>query len=459
MRLLLVAFFISPPLFACFCVNTATPCTGIGDSTLVFVGKVLIDSGEGWGTGPASVLIEEPLFHISKDLREVEIDTSAGTSCYYRLEAGEQYVIFAEKSGKAPSRLRIGACSNTFLLQGNEHILDALRNKSRGGSSVLVGTVFRSTGPYSHEGGISGVTVVARSATARYEAASDAIGRYEIQGIAPDRYEVEASRTGFVPDLEFNHQWSGRMVLNKDTNAIEVDTNGPAWSIGIGERSCEVRNLSLWPQGKISGIVVGETGAPVSEITVRAFAFDGKGERESTPLRTGKTDAIGRYVIEPLPPGEYVVGVNAESYSDTEAYPPTVFGANKDSSRPTRVRLEEGGQARAINLVLPAKRSLTKLRVEVLDPSGDPHRGATVTLENLAGVQRFFSRETTSADGVLEIPVYVDEKYIVKVFDFTGGPKGEQGYDYLGGSSPVDVSEAHPAITIVLGPKLLRDEL
>jgi len=428
----------------------------------VFVGQVLTDSGEGWGTGPARVLIEEPLFHTPNNLREVEIDTSAGTSCYYRLKAGEHYVIFAEKSVKAASRLKIGGCSNTFLLEGNEHILDALRNKSRGGPSSLVGKVFRSTGTYSHEVGIAGAAVVATSATARFEAVTDAIGRYEIRGILPDRYEVEVSKVGFVPDPEYNHQWSGRMVLNKTTNTIEVDESGPAWSIDISERSCEVRNLSLWPQGKISGIVVGETGAPVNDITVQAFAFDGKGERESTPLRTGKTDATGRYVIEPLPPGEYVVGVNAESYSDTEAYPPTVFGAKKDSSTPTKVLLEEGGQAGAINLVLPGKRSLTKLRVEVLDPSGGPHRGATVTLENLAGVQRFFSRGKTSADGVLEIPVYVGEKYIVKVFDFTfsggAGSREEQEYDYLGGSSRADVTEARQTITIVLGPKLLRDE-
>ena len=301
--------------------------------------------------------------------------------------------------------------------------------------------------------------MVARSATARFEAFTDAIGRYEIQGIPPDRYEVAASKTGFAPDLEYNHQWSGRMVLDKTSNKIEVDKSEPAWGIDISERSCEVRNLSLWPQGKISGIVVGETGAPVSDITVQAFAFDRKGERESTPLRTGKTDTAGRYVIEPLPPGEYVVGVNTEMYSDTEAYPPTAFGANKESSTPTRVLLDEGGQAGAINLALPRKRSFAILRVAVLDPSGGPHRGATVTLENLAGVQRFFSHENTSADGVLEIPVYVGERYIVKVFDFTGGPKGEQGYDYLGGSSRVDVTKAHQTITIVLGPKLFRDEL
>jgi hypothetical protein len=58
-----------------------------------------------------------------------------------------------------------------------------------------------------------------------------------------------------------------------------VDTAGPAWSIVISEKFCEVRNLSLWPQVQISGIVVDVTGAPVSDMTVQAFAFDRRGER------------------------------------------------------------------------------------------------------------------------------------------------------------------------------------
>ncbi len=148
MRLLLLASLITAPLFACGCINMASPCSNMSGDTVVFLGRVLVDSGEGVGTGPARVLVEEALFNVPPDLRGVEISTSAGTSCYYRLKAGERYVIYARKQDGPQDRLFVSGCSNTFPLQGKEHILDALRNKSRGGPSRMVGTVRRSSGSY-----------------------------------------------------------------------------------------------------------------------------------------------------------------------------------------------------------------------------------------------------------------------------------------------------------------------
>jgi len=164
MRILALAL-LAAPAFGCSCFSNASPCSSTEPDTAVFVGRVLVDSGEGWGTGPARVLIEEKLFHVADGLEEVDIATGSGTSCYRRLKAGERYVIFASKSGE---RLSVGGCNPTFSLAGNEHILNALRNKARGGPPRLVGLVRRSDGPYSHGSGIGGVRVAARSEVPRY---------------------------------------------------------------------------------------------------------------------------------------------------------------------------------------------------------------------------------------------------------------------------------------------------
>jgi hypothetical protein len=108
-------------------------------SAVVFVGRVLVESGADWG--PARVAVEEGLFNVPKDLREVEIDTFAGSSCYRHIEAGERYVIFAGRS--SDGKLFVALCSWTFRVLGNEHILSALRNQREGGSSRLLGTVRR----------------------------------------------------------------------------------------------------------------------------------------------------------------------------------------------------------------------------------------------------------------------------------------------------------------------------
>ena len=97
MRFLISALLTTLPVFGCSCLNTASPCTAMGEGTVVFVARVVVDSGDGWGKGPARVVVEEPIWNVSKDLREAEINTAAGTSCYYHLEAGERYVIIAVK--------------------------------------------------------------------------------------------------------------------------------------------------------------------------------------------------------------------------------------------------------------------------------------------------------------------------------------------------------------------------
>jgi|SRR5579871_152712 len=457
MRPLLLALALAAPSLACFCLNTATPCSALGDSTLVFLATVLVDSGEGWGTGPARVRIDEPLFHTPAGLGEVEIDTSAGTSCYYRLKAGQRYVIYAGNSAGSPGRLSIGACSSTFLLLGNENILDALRNLAQGGPARLVGKVFRSDGQDPQIPAGPGATVVAKSATAQFEAVSDSFGRYQIPGIAPGRYEVEVFKPGFVPDLEYNHAWSGRMVLNKADNVIEPDSSQPNWTVDISEKSCAVRNLSLWPDGRIAGTVLDVKGAAVSHVAVQAFPFDDNGKLDHNPLRIGTTDETGRYLIEPLPPGNYVVGVNAEPYDDTTPYPPALFSKSQNASQPAKVHVDESALADGIDIVLQAKRVAATLHVQVLDLNAVPHQGATVTLENLAGVQRFFSRDTTNAAGVIDVPVYLGERYVVKAFHFTSDPDTGRSV-HLEGSASIDVSETSRALTIVLGPRRLEEE-
>src|SRR6516225_2522221 len=100
MRLLFVMAVSAVSAFGCFCTNTASPCSGMAGSTVVFVASVTIDSGEGWGTRHAHVVVEEALYNVPKDLKEADIDVDHGTSCYRRLKAGERYVIFADRDEK-----------------------------------------------------------------------------------------------------------------------------------------------------------------------------------------------------------------------------------------------------------------------------------------------------------------------------------------------------------------------
>src|SRR6266478_7281079 len=94
LRLFVFALLQTPMAFACSCVNTGSYCDSLQATKIVFVGRVIEDSGEGFGHGPAKMIVEEVLHGLPKDLREVIVDTLAGTSCYMRLQKDERYVIY-----------------------------------------------------------------------------------------------------------------------------------------------------------------------------------------------------------------------------------------------------------------------------------------------------------------------------------------------------------------------------
>jgi hypothetical protein len=416
--------------------------------TVVFVARVTVDSGEGWGTGPARVVVEEGLHNAPKEMEQVQVNTAAGTSCYRRLQAGERYVIFA---GQHDGTLYSGGCSGTFEVRGNEHILDALRSQARGGPSRLTGTVLRSTGRYSHDGAIAGASVTADSGAARYEAFTDPAGRYEFRGIAPGKYQLSVAKASFAPDEEYNGRWQGRMIHDPATDKWEPDPDGT--SIFVAESRCEIRNLSMSPDNRISGIVRDRNGTPLAGITVQGFEFDNKRQRESSPLRTSTTDAYGRYTLDRLPGADYAVGVNAETYHDRDAYPPTFYETGEGAARSMRVHVTEGQEVRGVDLVLPPKRTPATLRVQVLRPDGTPLAGETVQWENEAGVQRGSSEDKTNDDGWLEIKVYVGEKYVIKSSHYSGR---SAEFDYLEGASALTVTVDRQSVTLLMAGKRFK---
>ena len=199
--MLWVASFVSAQLWACSCSTSWSPCLQMTGSKLVFVGRVLVDSGPLLRTRPARVSVEERLLNVPEDLREVGVNPSVGSNCHLPLKRDVRYVIFAYRGEGSSEMLFTSLCSGTFGVAGNEYILDALRSQSRGSPAHLVGRVLRNSGGLVPEGGVPGATVSVASDSARYEAVTDAFGKYQIRGLEPGRYRFEVSKAGYAPDL------------------------------------------------------------------------------------------------------------------------------------------------------------------------------------------------------------------------------------------------------------------
>jgi hypothetical protein len=432
MKTVLWLSIVATSVYGCSCVHGGSACSGIGGDTVVFLAKVAAGSGQGWGIRPGHVVIEEPLYNVPNDLHETDVQVAQGTSCYYPLRAGERYVIYAARDPRTGT-LSTNVCSHNFNVRGKENVLHALERQARGEPSSLVGTIERSTGRYSHEGAVPRAKVVISSGEQRFETYADEFGNYEFLAIPSGLYRFELEHLGFVPDEEFNHRWNGVLRLNR--NGVISPSEQDKGVVTIAAKSCEVWDLAMWPNGRILGAVHNAGGEPIADATVQAFPFDKKAKRESEPLRTAISAADGSYMLDRLPGGAYIVGINAETYSDSSTYRPVEY--SRDGTHSTRLMVEDAKDLTGIDLVVGAPRQKATLTVTVVFPVDEPLAIGAVSLENLVRVQRAFARLTSKSP--VELPVFIGERYIVKASSYP-----------LHGEARVDMSKENQSVTVFL---------
>ena len=146
---ILLALFFSALGWSCSCTVTGSACDWLRTTKVVFVGTVIEDSGEDrWGTRPARMVVDEVFHGLGKEMREVEVDTHAGSSCYMRLRKGERYMIYGRPVAGKAGVVQRNACSFSFAVRGNERLLAALRNAERREGGELIGEVTVKTEQY-----------------------------------------------------------------------------------------------------------------------------------------------------------------------------------------------------------------------------------------------------------------------------------------------------------------------
>lgn len=415
-------------------------CTAAGSNgAVVIVGRVVVDSGPGWGKGPARVAVEEAVQNLPPGVREVEVKTGAGTSCYRRLSLGERHILTGAAGPGGSIEFYAGSCSNRLLLEGNEHIVAALRRQARRDRAFVVGKVIAR----GRDRVVADARVTARQGGASYEARTDSHGHYALEGLAPGQYRLSVAKPGFVVEEYFNLVMSknSRPVERMDRGFVNDDSvkrlsrhgSGVIRTVELWADSCEVVDLALWPDGRIAGVVRGADGLPKAGVKVQAFEWGNAGHRPAAPLRTATSDVRGRYLLERLPGGSYMVGVKAPRQADESAYPPT-----------RRVEIADSALAGAIDLIVPPPQLRAELRVTVRDRSGKPVPKGRMQVDATNGSRRSFT--VNFGDGFATVPVFVGESYVVKAYD-ARDPAAS-------GSRFVSIAAEKESITIPILPPL-----
>jgi Carboxypeptidase regulatory-like domain len=433
-----ILIFLAPNAFACGCVRAGNACDNMSGG-IAFLGRVVVDSGEGLGERPAQLVIEEVLRGLPKDLKTISVNSEYGNSCHFRLKLGERYVVFGDRSfgdESGPTMVSTGACTKSFNLRGNEHVLDALRNTLSNGEPRLLGRVYRASPGVYPENGLPGVVVTLDRDGVTRTVTTDVLGNYEFRTLEPGRYRIGVERSGFLPDDQYNLRWSGEMRLDR------IPGDSPRGTVLIPSLGCEIWSLRMWHNGRISGTIRDIEGQPVRAVRVQVFGIDTRNEVESLPLHDVLTDNAGHYQIDRIPPGEYVIGINAKKYRDEEAYPPTVFPRGWNREEAQRLRIEESGEVNGIDLRLLPKREEFPILVRVVDSAGKPMRRKRVFLQSDDGVERSISKDT-DVQGEVVIIGYRGEEYTVMTrYSFRRRQFGEI-------SAPVRTKAGEPTILTI----------
>ena len=211
----------------------------------------------------------------------------------YDFQPGRQYLIYARRG--ADGRLATAMCSGTKPIEEAAADLDYIAGiplaeptgRVYGGISRTqlspANRALTETVP------AAGVRVALTSATNRLTVTTDAEGKLDVQ-VPPGDYTIAP----LVPET--------------------VRVFGSPQRAFVPARGCTPVSFSLTSNGRIEGRVLDQDGAAVPHTSVEVFPADVPPDQRFEAFRnapSGSTDERGRFAVEAILPGRYVLAVNA----------------------------------------------------------------------------------------------------------------------------------------------------
>lgn len=235
---------------------------------------------------------------------------------------------------------------------------------------IVAGRIVTETEEPCREGSVR----IAAAGRPGMSAAVEKDGGVAFRAVLPGTWKVSVTCTGFLAEETYPELVVG-----------EADVDGLSWTVRKGLA--------------IRGTVEDERGEPIAEADVDARV--GRGF-ESRQRGQGRSDAGGKFTIEGIAPGEYVVSASAAGFASRSADSPTVPLADRDAGD-VRLRLSRGG----------------RLEGEVVDSNGSPVSGAEVgaAAEEESG---WVAPVASGADGRFAFPALAAGAYTLGARRATG---------------------------------------
>lgn len=325
---------------------------------------------------------------------------SGGGDCGMPLEPGRRLIIFAYRNDDG--RLWTGICSGNVGLSTDDE--EARREIAVYRSIVTpgVGNVFGTVIRYAHfwrgddvetgEGmAMSGIVVTAAGPAGEFKTTTDVLGTFEFPRLPNGKYKI-------VPQMAKGLDYSRKYEEN--------------YVAEVSDGACKAVNFALMPVTRIQGKVIPPSGMDLDSTEVAAVPITLRKVNQFS----GKwdfTDDDGKFNLWPLPPGDYLVGVNiTRSPKPDSPFPPTYLPGVTDKSKATVVQLKEG-EIRSVELHLPEIAQPRTVHFSAVDMSGKPIRRLYIQREDLRHPGDASSYENVDLDpqGRGRVVVYAGYSY------------------------------------------------
>lgn len=201
-----------------------------------------------------------------------------------------------------------------------------------------------------------------------YEAVTDEDGVYEIYGLPPGRYTVQPEVVkGW--EVEKGSAWGGGgSGSNEESERFQV-------SLKSGRHA--YFDFFFKVDNRLRGRVLDPLGKPIKDVRVKLLPNQGKVSEDFD--RGDWTNADGKFAIEEIPFGSYVIVLNEDArISSYEPFKRFYYPNVYEREKAMIIDVNEGDELEAIEIRIPEMREVATVEGSFLSSDGKPVTGAGI---------------------------------------------------------------------------------
>jgi len=231
----------------------------------------------------------------------------------------------------------------------------------------------------------------------RRQATTNEAGVFVFKRVHPGDYRLYAQKSGYLMvDYLQQHQTDPQAHLTVEAGTVISDIQ-----------------ISLPLGGKVSGTVLDEQGHPTAGLIVKVLALTPSVDEVSTvSVVSTRTDEAGRYFLEGLSPGRYVLRSERRNVDQTSARLEFAYYPDGESWRSaTPLEISPGDALTDVNVTFSPKREPSVITGTITDgQTGQPLPGVMV---DLADGSNLGLHTGTAADGRFQLEGMPPGRYTI----------------------------------------------